>query len=243
MKGFDVTRVSAAYHAGCRARLNRQIKDILYHLYHLGDRNQGEKSPPSRLFDNFASGWNNVLMFITRGFVLAVGVVFVVGEPAFEVWCARTQPPLTTRHPTWCFGSDCQRVEENFPWHTHSESDSETPSTVVSISASGTNSPNVAARIYASSYNFNGSHWSRLISSPPANPTEAYQQLPATLSSVAKALSSRSFGKAKADSRPFYSGIAPATRSQSPRIDLAQRMGASSRFGQRGFAPHLPRSV
>jgi hypothetical protein len=182
-------------------------------------------------------------MFITRTFVFVAGLMVVVAEPAFEVWCARSQPPLTTRNPTWCFSSDCQQIAEDFPGHTDSEPGSETPSTVVSISASGTNSPNVAARIYDGSYNFDVSRWSGSITSLPVNPPETYQQLPVTLSSVAKAPSSRRFGNAQARSRPFYPGIAPAIRSQSPRIELAQRMGVSSRFNQRGFAPHLPRSV
>jgi hypothetical protein len=184
-------------------------------------------------------------MLIThRGFVLVAGLMVAVAEPRFEFYCALTEPPLATRSPIWCLGNDCQQIAENFPWHTDSESDSETPSTVLSISASGGNS-NVAAGVYSTSYNFDVSRWSGSISPPPVNPTEAHQQLPATqqISSIPKAKSSRRFGNAQAGSRPFYSGIARATWSQSSRIEIAQRMGTSSRFGQRGFALHLPRSA
>jgi hypothetical protein len=76
-------------------------------------------------------------MDTTRGLAFAAGLLLLAAETSLDVNCSLAELSMGSDRPSICFRRPCQSLVDYFPQHVHSEPDTETPSTVSLISASG----------------------------------------------------------------------------------------------------------
>jgi hypothetical protein len=186
----------------------------------------GSVRPWERNFSRRQSG-RMVSMRITRTFGVAAGLILIVSDATLEWNCSKAEAAIAPLGPFVCFRSPCQSWIDELPLHSDSNSEGEFPSTVVTYSASGSNT-NTTTHINSFSY----------------IPDVAIQPAIQAKEPAAKAPA----GTVKANSarQPFYRNDffgSPQNYKDRSIAAASNRLAAASVFRQRRFVPHRRGSI